>query len=54
MSVAVVLQAIQVLWPLIEELVKALTSGTTPEFLTTLPEPLRSRVALNARKAAGK
>ena len=51
MPITVVLQAITVLWPIVEEIVKALASGSTPEFVTTLPDTLRSRVALNLRKA---
>jgi hypothetical protein len=48
MSVA--LQAIQILWPIVEELIKAIQGGTVDKFITTIPSPLRSRVALNARK----
>jgi hypothetical protein len=51
MSVA--LQAIQILWPIVEELVKAIKGGTVAEFITVIPSPLRSRVALNARKVLG-
>lgn len=48
MSVA--LQAIQILWPVVEALIEATHDGTVEEFVTTIPSPLRSRVALNARK----
>ena len=54
MSVAAVLQALAILAPLVEELVKSLANGTTPSFVNTLPDPLRSRVALNIREAAQK
>lgn len=51
---ATVLQAIQILAPLIEDLVSAISAGRVDEFLTTIPSPLRSRVALNARKVLRK
>lgn len=49
-----ILQALQILAPLIEELVNSLASGETPDFVSTLPEPLQSRVALNVRQALHK
>ena len=49
-TVIAILQALQILAPLVEEVVKAITTGTTPNFLATLPDPLRSRVALNLRE----
>lgn len=49
----VALQAIQILWPLIEALIKAIQTNKVPEFVSTIPTPLRSRVALNARKVLG-
>lgn len=54
MSVSALLQALQILEPLIEELVRALVKGETPDFVKTLPDPLRSRVALNAKKTLGR
>ena len=52
--VIAVLQALQILAPLVEELVVAFTKGQAPDFVSTLPEPLRSRVALNVRQALHK
>jgi hypothetical protein len=49
--VSSVLQVIQILAPLIEETVKAISEGKVPDFVQTLPSPLRSRVALEAKKA---
>ena len=49
-----VLQALQILAPLIEELVTSLSNGKTPDFLSALPEPLKSRVALNVREHLNK
>jgi hypothetical protein len=49
--VSSVLQVIQILAPLIEETVKAISAGKVPDFVQTLPSPLRSRVALEAKKA---
>ena len=50
-TLTLIIQAIEVLAPLIEETVKALSEGRAPEFASQLPDPLRSRVALNAKKA---
>lgn len=46
-----ILRAIEILVPLIEDVVNALRSNQMPDFVRTLPEPSRARVALNARKA---
>jgi hypothetical protein len=51
MSVA--LQAIQILWPVVEALIVAIQRKEVDTFVTTIPSPLRSRVALNARKVLG-
>lgn len=51
---SVVLQAIQILWPMVEELIKAIGNGSVDEFVTKIPHPLRSEVALNAREVLGK
>ena len=52
-TLAVILQAVQILEPLIADLAKAIQGGTVTEFVNTIPKPLRSRVALNARKVLG-
>jgi hypothetical protein len=52
-TLTVILQAIQILEPLISDLVKAIQGGTVDKFVSTIPKPLRSRVALNARKVLG-
>lgn len=52
MSVA--LQAIQILWPVVEALIAAIQNDMVDKFVTTIPSPLRSRVALNARKVLAK
>jgi hypothetical protein len=51
MSVSEVAKAVQVLAPLVEQVVTAIRSGETPEFLTSLPDTLRSRVTLELIKA---
>lgn len=51
MSVA--LQAIQILWPMVEALIVAIQRKEVDNFVTMIPSPLRSRVALNARKVLG-
>lgn len=53
MSLARILKAVEVLAPLIEQVVLYLEGGKKPEFLETLPEVLRSEVALKARRARG-
>lgn len=50
-ALTLIIQAIEVLAPLIEETVKALSEGRAPDFAAHLPDPLASRVALNAKKA---
>jgi hypothetical protein len=50
-AVTAVLQAIQILAPLVEELVAALAKGKLPDFLDALPAEMRSRVHLEAKKA---
>jgi hypothetical protein len=52
-TIALILQAVQILEPLISDLAKAIQGGTVAEFVSTIPKPLRSRVALNARKVLG-
>jgi hypothetical protein len=52
-ALAVILQAIQILEPLISDLVKAIQNDSVDTFVSTIPKPLRSRVALNARKVLG-
>ena len=52
-ALTLILQAIQILEPLISDLVKAIQNDTVSEFVNTIPKPLRSRVALNARKILG-
>ena len=49
----VALQALQILWPIVEELIRAIQAGKVEEFVQTIPKPLRSRVALNAREVLG-
>jgi hypothetical protein len=51
MSVSEVAKAVQVLAPLVEQVVTAIRGGETPEFLTSLPDTLRSRVTLELIKA---
>lgn len=46
-----VLRAITIVAPLIEEIVEYLRGGDEPAFLHTLPATLKSRVALELRKA---
>lgn len=46
-----VLQAINALAPLIEELAAYFAGGPEPAFIEALPAQLKSRVALEARKA---
>lgn len=46
-----VLKALTILAPLIEEIVDALRTGKTPDFVAKLPERSRARVAFEARKA---
>lgn len=53
-TLTIVLKALSILEPLIEELIKCLASGQTPDFIGTLPTTLRSRVVLNLRKAQQK
>lgn len=53
-TVISVLQAAQILAPLIEKLIDALSKGQIPDFVSTLPDPLKSRIALEARKALQK
>lgn len=50
-TVTAILRALQILAPLIEEIVNAFRTGKAPDFIQALPSPLASRVALNARKA---
>ena len=50
-ALSVVLQALSILEPLIEEIIRCLGTGQSPEFLNTLPSTLKSRVALNLRKS---
>lgn len=50
-AVGTTLQALTVLAPLVEEVVKALSRGKLPDFVLTLPSPLKSEVALAAKKA---
>ena len=49
-----VVQAIQILAPLVEELIAALAQGKLPAFVETLPAEMRSRVHLEAKKALSK
>jgi hypothetical protein len=49
-TITLILQAVQILEPLIADLVKAIQGGTVDTFISTIPKPLRSRVVLNARK----
>jgi hypothetical protein len=49
----IALQALQIAWPIIEALIKAIQAGKVDDFILTIPSPLRSRVALNARKVLG-
>jgi hypothetical protein len=51
MSVDKVLQAITVLKPLVDEVVEYLSGGPEPKFMATLPDRLKSEIALAARKA---
>ena len=53
-TLSIVLKALSILEPLIEELIKCLGTGQTPDFIGTLPSTLKSRVALNLRKAQQK
>lgn len=46
-----VLKAITIVAPLIEEIVEYLRGGDEPAFLQSLPATLKSRVALEMRKA---
>jgi hypothetical protein len=50
-TVSDVALAIQVLVPLVEQTVAYLRGGPEPEFMATLPVVLKSRIALEARKA---
>lgn len=51
MSLTNVLKAVEVLAPLVEQVVAHLQGGPKPEFFETLPETMRSEVALKARRA---
>jgi hypothetical protein len=50
----VALQAIQILWPMIESMIKAIQNGTVDAEVTKIPHPLRSEVALAARDVLDK
>ena len=50
-TIGLILKAVEILAPLVEDLVKALSKGEMPAFVTTLPSPLKSEVALAAKKA---
>jgi len=53
MSLTNVLKAVEVLAPLVEQVVQYIQGGERPAFFETLPEVLRSEVALKARRARG-
>ena len=50
-TVLAVAKAIEVLEPLIVQTVEYLQGGEKPAFMTTLPDVLKSRIALNLTKA---
>lgn len=43
-----ILKAVEVLAPLIEQTITYLRGGEIPEFMQSLPSPLKSRIAYNA------
>jgi hypothetical protein len=50
-AVALIIQALQILAPLVEDIVKALSTGKMPDFVSTLPDPQKLRVKVAAHNA---
>ena len=50
-TILAVAKAIEILEPLVVQTVEYLQGGDKPAFMTTLPDTLKSRIALNLTKA---
>lgn len=50
-TISLIVKAVEILEPLVEEIVKALQSGKLPDFVATLPDPQALRVKIAAHNA---